>query len=107
MEERKQGETRYKSIEDKYPSPCIGCNAKYCVSNGKYCTPWKTRYLYRQKAINGYARKYQIQPTEAKDAKDPCERCSSNEYCDTICPARAKWWDAQMEKLKKEWKSSD
>ena len=31
----------------------------------------------------------------------PCQYCDKNDTCDTICPLRAKWWDAQMEKIRK------
>lgn len=24
---------------------------------------------------------------------NPCMKCSANGSCDSICPARAKWWD--------------
>lgn len=107
MEVRNQGKTRYKSIEEKYPNPCKTCPNTSCVKSGRTCGLWETRYFWRQKAINGFAKKYQIQPSTIKAAKDPCEGCGRNEYCDNICPARAKWWDIQMKKLKEELKLSD
>ena len=91
---------RYKSIDDRYPDPCIRCN-RASYDKGCMCDRWKTRYLYRQKAINGFAKKYQIKPTHGPE-KNPCERCSINDHCHEICKARVKWWDVQMEKLRKE-----
>ena len=40
-----------------YPNPCDKCalNDKGC--NYKKCNAWLTRYLYRQKQINAYAKK--------------------------------------------------
>ena len=90
-----------KSMDEKYPSPCISCKKKGCDSDGM-CSRWRTRYLYRQKAINGFAKKYLIAPVTNVPAKDPCELCSTREYCHSICHARARWWDVQMEKLRKE-----
>ena len=41
-----------------YPSPCIKC-PKEGTKKCKYevCQPWLTRYRYRQKQINAYAKK--------------------------------------------------
>lgn len=38
-----------------YPSPCKKCKKKSC--NYTTCQPWLTRYRYRQKQINAYAKK--------------------------------------------------
>lgn len=101
MDARDLVKTGCKSVDEKYPSPCISCERKRCDKEGM-CRLWRTRYLYRQKAINGFARKYQIQPTQNGPEKDPCERCGINDSCHWICNARARWWDIQMEKLRKE-----
>ena len=42
-------------IMKNYPDPCKGCKNKVC--NYKKCQPWLTRYRYKQKQINGYAKK--------------------------------------------------
>ena len=97
MNVRDLAKPRYKSIDARYPDPCVRCDSKDCGS--KMCNTWKTRYLYRQKAINGYAKKYQAQLTKNEN---PCERCGINESCIHICKARAEWWDIQMEELRKE-----
>ena len=34
---------------------------------------------------------------------NPCDFCGANETCNTICPLRVVYWDAGMEKLRKEW----
>lgn len=41
-----------------YPDPCLKCprNKGYC-NMYKDCQEWRTRYLYRQKQINAYAKK--------------------------------------------------
>ena len=40
---------------NNYPDPCKGCTKKTC--NYYICQPWLARYRYRQKQINGYAKK--------------------------------------------------
>ena len=57
-----------------YPSPCDKCvqNDKTC--NYKKCDKWLTRYRYRQKQINAYAKKvlpgfYERQQRRAEDGK--------------------------------------
>ena len=101
MNVRDLAKPRYKSIDARYPDPCVRCDRKNCPREGM-CDRWKTRYLYRQKAINDFAKKYQIQPTDNEPKVNPCERCSVHDNCHHICQARAKWWDIQMEKLRKE-----
>lgn len=38
-----------------YPSPCDKCTHKTC--NYLTCQPWLTRFYYKQKQINAYAKK--------------------------------------------------
>lgn len=83
----------------EYPNPCGSCTRKHCPNVG-YCEAWITRYLYRQKQINAYAKKHGIAPVQTDMTEDPCKKCSIRYYCDTICPARAKWWDVCMERLR-------
>lgn len=48
-----------------YPSPCDTCGkAEQCQKNGWWrdCGPWLTRYRYRQKQINAWARLHGILP---------------------------------------------
>ena len=43
-----------------YPDPCLTCEKNNaCDSCGRYrhCEKWKTRYRYRQRQINAYAKK--------------------------------------------------
>ena len=40
-----------------YPSPCIGCKRENDCHHYQKCQKWRTRYLYRQKQINAYAKK--------------------------------------------------
>ena len=44
--------------KESYPSPCDNCphNETGC-RRYRNCEKWKTRYLYRQKQINAYAKK--------------------------------------------------
>lgn len=32
---------------------------------------------------------------------EPCKRCKVKDTCARWCPKRARWWDAQMKKLRK------
>ena len=42
----------------KYPSPCAKCKDNETCTRYRTCKPWRTRYLYRQKQINAYAKKH-------------------------------------------------
>lgn len=83
-----------------YPSPCDTCQKARCV--GGRCQAWRTRYLARQKLINGFAKKHGIAPPagDGMPTEDPCLGCEQREFCDRICPARAKWWDVSIEQLR-------
>ena len=87
-------------------NPCDNCKrAKYQTGGFVGCLAWRTRYLARQKLINGFAKKYGVAPPagDGLPTEDPCIACEQREFCDRICPARAKWWDVGMEKLRKRW----
>lgn len=57
-----------------YPSPCDKCTKKRC--NYMQCQPWLTRYRYRQKQINAYAKKvlpdYYERQHKAKEDMQTC-----------------------------------
>lgn len=37
-----------------------------------------------------------------KDPKsNPCDTCKNKDHCSALCLARARWWDVQMEKIRK------
>ena len=40
-----------------YPSPCDECKEKDYCKRYRKCQRWLTRYRYRQKQINAYAKK--------------------------------------------------
>lgn len=40
-----------------YPSPCDNCKHNVKCKRWEKCDAWKTRYLYKQKQINAYAKK--------------------------------------------------
>lgn len=98
-----------------YPSPCDSCKRKCCA--GVNCDRWKIRYLFRQKQINGYARKHAAKMPKAREKflyehpdiirrylKDgPCIYCKIKDSCDTPCQAYWRWWDARMKWLKGVW----
>lgn len=51
-----------------------------------------------------WRRKLDLQPGSTREEipeKHPCPDCPSNKYCVHICTTRAKWWDVQMEKVRK------
>ena len=92
-----------------YPSPCERCYKKQTCGQG--CLDWKIRYLYRQKAINLYAKKV-CRPPQPDNTKfrylhpderriylrhSPCEECAIKELCDTPCGVYLQWYDARME----------
>lgn len=101
---------------NEYPYPCDGCkhNINDSCNQYKHCRRWLTRYRYRQKQINAYSRKCKIpkyevvggfvyDPRATKEFLEngPCAKCELEPGCDTICEARALWWDVRMEKLKR------
>lgn len=55
-----------------YPSPCDRCTRGFC--RDKKCEAWKTRYLYRQKQINAYAKKCGIAVGEKESAESGREQ---------------------------------
>ena len=85
----------------EYQNPCGSCTREKCV---RHCAAWDEQYLYRQKLINAYARKYGIAPDglNYELGQNPCDGCRWNEECDSICQARARYWDEGMEQLRKE-----
>lgn len=40
-----------------YPNPCDNCEQSEDCRQYRRCQKWRTRYLYKQKQINGYAKK--------------------------------------------------
>lgn len=40
-----------------YPDPCEKCDRRDNCNGYKTCNAWRTRYFYRKKKINGYAKK--------------------------------------------------
>lgn len=88
---------------EKYPSPCDKCDKKIKDSCDKFrrCEPWLTRYRYRQKQINAYARKLQEAEKEAKqELIKPCIRCQISDYCDFPCKSYLRWYNARMEAIR-------
>ena len=91
-----------------YPSPCLKCYKKGNCPSG--CIDWKIRYLYRQKAINLYAKKicrppqpdktkfHYFHPDELEQylRTHPCEKCVIEKLCDTPCGVYLQWYDARM-----------
>ena len=51
-----------------YPRPCDTCKKNRCVGYER-CKPWLTRYFYRQKLINLYAKKHLKPGKEEKDGE--------------------------------------
>lgn len=84
-----------------YPDPCAGCAREQC--RAKNCIKWKTRYLYRQKQINAYAKHYGIVPgsPDYVEGQNPCDVCLRNDVCANICQARADYWDERMALVRK------
>lgn len=94
--------------KNSYPSPCDGCQ-RPC--NYTTCPDWLIRYRYRQKQINGYAKKLgQLvktkkrekfvyrHPDEAKRylKTSPCDNCNAKDVCDTPCSAYLTWYNARV-----------
>lgn len=34
-------------------------------------------------------------------SSDPCKKCPKSNVCDSVCIARARWWDRAMEKIRR------
>ena len=53
-------------------------------------------------AINRIRKNLGMEPLMSKkEPQEPCLKCSARDYCENICPARADWWDKQMEKIRR------
>lgn len=48
---------------------------------------------------SNWEKKYHEMPVPQDN---PCDHCRIADQCESFCPARARWWDVQMEKIKKE-----
>ena len=99
----------------KYPNPCDTCT--HCTALGG-CERWLTRYRYRQKQINAYAKKL-MQPIKILDNSKfryehpsiverylklgPCHGCKLEAQCETPCRAYWTWWNARMEWLRRKY----
>ena len=79
-----------------YPDPCVKCKKKDNCTRYMSCHKWLTRYRYRQKQINGYAKKVLPDYEERrgkidalKKQQNPCKTCTKvkspyacgNRYC--------------------------
>lgn len=67
----------------KIKDPCNGCNKDVCPDMS--CKLWQKSFCRRQSLINAYAVKV--------GTRNPCLHCSAEPTCDTICRARADYWD--------------
>lgn len=66
-----------------YPNPCEKCKSKDACTYYTHCQKWLTRYRYRQKQINGYAKihlpdyeKRRGKIDAAKKQQSPCRTCT-------------------------------
>ena len=107
-------------MANNYPSPCIACppeKKELCDKRSGYsrCNLWLTRYRYKQKQINEYARRMKIpdfrlatpftydDPDVTKRflQHGPCASCELDPDCNKPCGARLLWWDLCMLQLRK------
>ncbi len=63
-----------------YPDPCVKCrnNKNNNCTKFRHCQRWLARYRHRQKQINCYANKHQLEMEIAKQTigKKPCDTCT-------------------------------
>lgn len=94
---------------NSYSSPCEKCGKKCSYPQ---CTEWTIRYRYRQKLINGFAKRYgsmgkpmkkkresfvYLHPIEIERylKQSPCSKCPGEKGCDTPCGAYLAWYNAR------------
>ena len=95
-------------IARSYPNPCENCKKADTCNKGYGCTAWRTRYRYRQKQINAYAKQkknayfatrfvYQ-HPNDTKRylSQWPCEHCENEKDCDVPCTQYLNWYNTRM-----------
>jgi len=64
------------------------------IDSEKPIAPDNAKWVSREEALSLCA-------SNEIPTSHPCETCSRNHYCVEICKTRAKWWDVQMEKIRK------
>lgn len=103
-----------------YPSPCDRCVSRICDENGssfRSCAAWLTRYRYRQKQINAFAKKLQKPTAAVPNSKvftyshpddvrrylitHPCIGCPAGSICDAPCPLYLHWYNDRIKLARK------
>ena len=97
----------------EYPNPCDTCKEAETCTKGTGCSAWLTRYRYRQKQINAYARKKKAaylkkhfvynHPDETRRylQNRPCDRCMQQYKCNVPCAVYLSWYNARLDYARK------
>ena len=102
-------------MRDSYPNPCDICTVPKGSCPGIDCSRWRTRYLYRQKQINAYAKRMYGTLVKKEDAfcyehpdivrdwlkHDPCEQCRCRSFCKGDCEVRTVWLNLNLDGARK------
>ena len=106
-------------MKSKYPSPCIGCDRLTCAEGltGTHvrCDRYHTWLNWWFKEIKRLFRSTAATSAQSKNKftyfhpdeyerylqHSPCEQCKAESFCDRPCPARLRWWEAWMERIRK------
>ena len=89
--------------------PCNGCRMVRCAE--KNCPRWQDWFLERWEGMNRYLwAEVDAQGRREPEKfvyemphliKSPCDGCPCEDWCDTPCSLRIKWWDARMGLLRR------
>ena len=89
--------------------PCEGCWEICC--EGKACPRWQVWFLEAWEAVNRYGWQAVDQQGRQEPEKfqyelphmirSPCMDCPLEAWCDRPCSKRLKWWDKQVERIRK------
>ena len=94
-----------------YPSPCDKCKREEACTYYMNCQKWLTRYRYRQKKINGYAKihlpdyekRREMMENQNKQQQSPCKTCTKvkDPYScgNRNCPDWKKWYFARQKQI--------
>ncbi len=88
---------------------CLGCWEVLC--QGKSCPDWQEDFLRRWDAVNRFAWE-QIDRQGRVDSgkftyelphmrRSPCVDCSLQGWCTRACSKRLRWWDEEMNRLRR------
>ena len=104
-------ETKMKMMKTTHTEkrPCNSCRQPIC--HGQNCPRWQSWFLEAWEGIHrslwlemdaqGRMEQRKFYYDQPHMIKGPCDTCGCRDWCDVPCSLRRKWWDGQMEILRR------